>query len=118
MHFKSICYIYCTTAVHFAFKFAVRDEISKDLVLKAVLHRSPEHPPSSVLGFDASLLNSNWAEGEGKGKKGMRAGGTDNQGLQICWNMDYSSLKVEAGVNLNFCQDGRNNYCSSLYSQR
>lgn len=57
-------------------------------------------------------------EGEGKGTKGMKVRRTDNQGLQICWNMDYGSLKVEGGVNLNFSQDYRNNYCSSSYSQQ
>lgn len=63
MCFKSICYIHCTTAVHLAFKFAGRDELSKDLVLKAVLHQSPEHLPASVLGFYTGLRNSNWGRG-------------------------------------------------------
>lgn len=84
MCFKSVCYIHCTTAVHVAFKFAVRDELSKDLVLKAVLHRVLNIQPVLYWTLTVVYLTQAGVEGEGLGTKGIRAEGTDNQGLQIC----------------------------------
>lgn len=118
MCFESICYIRCTTA--FTWHLNLQEEMSSQrtpclrLFYTGVLSIHP------VLYWALTLvyLTQTGVQGEGKGKKGMKAGVTDDQGRQICWTMDYRSPKVEAGMNLSFCQDGRNNYYSLSHSQQ
>jgi len=68
----------------------VRDELSNDLEVKAVLHRSPKNPPSPVLGSDTRLLKL-------RTRKGVRAAGTENQGYKSVgtWIMGISRSKQE-----------------------
>lgn len=92
--------------------------LSNNLELQAGLHRSPEHPSSSVLGFDTGLPNSNWGWGWGKGEE--RDEGRRDRQLMTTNLLEYGLWESQDGSTgeSKHYWDSRNNHCSSLYSQQ